>query len=619
MSERNDCIIANWMALEDAHEEIARELKPLWDDAHCSNLALLPGRRGFPTLQATDDQHSYYLHSLYDPVGESRRLVRTHLESLDRPPQVLVILGMGLGYTVEAALEQCDPTTRILVIEPDLGVCKTAFATRDLTEVLRSDNITWVLSRSVDESAHAVLISLNTMLSKNLSLLITPVMGRHYRDFQDDLVYRLTSGLNLLHVGMVTDINRSELMMTNTLKNLAIAAKSPGIEHLVGQWKGRPAIIASSGPSLEQHYDLLRELDDRILLIASGSAWRILQAQDIEPHFVVAADPSPAYLKYFRGLKSRGTTMIASSILYPEILREFDGPLYLVHDTPQYASVFNTIYGTRGILSGGGSVAHMVFSLLFHLQADPIIFVGQDLAYSQGKSHAEGHFDLSQQKEDQRAGKLNRIIPGYYGGEVRTTVQLDSYRFWFEEAIRKYSHLNVVNATEGGARIAGTTQMPLAEAIATYQLESSEELSHFLSHASNCSPPNELAETIGELKKLRRELRGIQRLGKRCLKFAEKLSKQEENTPAYNELAIKLARVEKKLIGKKGRAKTILDAFTRPATFYVMTDTDEKLQEADEISQTSVLLYRSIYSGCERALKVVEDSLQDVLALVETT
>jgi hypothetical protein len=245
--------------------------------------------------------------------------------------------------------------------------------------------------------------------------------------------------------------------------------------------------------------------------------------------------------------------------------------------------------------------------------------VGQDLAYSQGKSHAGAHVGLTLQSEDQRAGRLNRTIPGYYGGEVETTVQLDSYRYWFEEVIRKYPQLNVINATEGGARIAGTTQMPLAEAVATYQLESSEEVSQFLSHASTCKPPRELAETIGELKKLGRELRGIQRLARRCLKFSEKLSKQEQNSPAYDELENKLAHAEKKLMGKKGRAKTILNAFTQPASFYVLSDKDERLQEADEISKTSVLLYRSINSGSERALKVVEDSLQDVLALAETT
>ena len=51
-------------------------------------------------------------------------------------------------------------------------------------------------------------------------------------------------------------------------------------------------------------------------------------------------------------------------------------------------------------LPGGGSVATLAFSLVCHLGFDKIILVGQDLAFTGNKSHADGTFKETMAVED---------------------------------------------------------------------------------------------------------------------------------------------------------------------------------------------------------------------------
>lgn len=113
----------------------------------------------------------------------------------------------------------------------------------------------------------------------------------------------------------------------------------------------------------------------------------------------------------------------------------------------------------------GGSVATLAFSLTCHLGFRKIIFVGQDLAYTDNKSHADGTFQDAMPEEDTEEFIK---VPGNYETEVPTLKNLDSYRKWFGEYIEWWTrgHKTVfINATEGGARIEGTELMTLSEVI----------------------------------------------------------------------------------------------------------------------------------------------------------
>jgi len=75
------------------------------------------------------------LQHLVDPVGEAVRWARATVERLEAVAATrVVIVGLGLGYHVEALAERF--TGAIVVVEPDLAVLAAACEARDLTQLL---------------------------------------------------------------------------------------------------------------------------------------------------------------------------------------------------------------------------------------------------------------------------------------------------------------------------------------------------------------------------------------------------------------------------------------------------------------------------------------------------
>jgi spore maturation protein CgeB len=90
---------------------------------------LVPTPGGVPTIEAD----GVLLHNRQDPVREAERWAAQARERAGGAPTA-VVLGFGLGYHVEALARVFDG--RIVVVEPDGRVLRTALATRDLRALL---------------------------------------------------------------------------------------------------------------------------------------------------------------------------------------------------------------------------------------------------------------------------------------------------------------------------------------------------------------------------------------------------------------------------------------------------------------------------------------------------
>jgi hypothetical protein len=178
---------------------------------------------------------------------------------------------------------------------------------------------------------------------------------------------------------------------------------------------------------------------------------------------------------------------------HPRTLRTGKGPLLPVWEAiPQLAQPLNQLTGYPGVPISG-SVSTLAFALAQRLGCSPIVFVGQDLAYSDGRAYAAGTpYENSRVavSKDGRSIELDwcptvksthrgagRTIHDSepleeataWGGEgkVMTTIGFSAVRTWLEGASvilgRELPDLRLVNATEGGARIAGFEEKALAD------------------------------------------------------------------------------------------------------------------------------------------------------------
>ena len=92
----------------------------------------------------------------------------------------------------------------------------------------------------------------------------------------------------------------------------------------------------------------------------------------------------------------------------------------------------------------------------------------QDCAYTGDKLHADEVYH-----NGEYAGKIkvdigDSYVPSVDGGLVRTSIVLDGFRRYMETIVYENKDVVFINATEGGARIEGTIEMPLKDVLCKY-------------------------------------------------------------------------------------------------------------------------------------------------------
>src|SRR5206468_3433675 len=133
-------------------------------------------------------------------------------------------------------------------------------------------------------------------------------------------------------------------------------------------------------------------------------------------------------------------------------------------------------------LPSGATVAHLAYYLAEFVGCNPIIFIGQDLGFSEGLCYAPGTsyedvwrpelsrfctLEMKQWEQIVRDRAILRKIPDHQGRPMYTEERLFTYLQQFERDFLRSSR-KIIDATEGGALKRGATTMTFAHAIAEY-------------------------------------------------------------------------------------------------------------------------------------------------------
>ena len=112
----------------------------------------------------------------------------------------------------------------------------------------------------------------------------------------------------------------------------------------------------------------------------------------------------------------------------------------------------------------GGTVAVSALHIASYISSGPIAMIGQDLAYTSGKSHAENNnfYKVLDEEFYERRGAFK--VEGYDGDLVYTDYVFNSMRKTFESVneILKET-VQIFNCTEGGIKIRGMEQLPFQQ------------------------------------------------------------------------------------------------------------------------------------------------------------
>jgi len=544
MAAEESPLVANMAALWATDPALARRLEPYLDG---QGYPVEPSRAGLPTAAVpAGGGRRLYLHSRYNPMEEAERL----LDAAGAGQQaIFAVFGLGLGYHVQRLFERAGPETVVVVFEPDLRLIRTAFEQTDLAQHIRSGRLIFIVDadrgRLVGRlTGQQALFAVGfTMVTHPPSVQLHPQFHAQMRTWMEEFVAFARTNLN-------TAILNARRTCENIARNLGWYVSTPGIDRLKGRHAGQPAIIVSAGPSLRKNAHLLGQARGRAVLIAVQTTLQPLLDMGIEPQYVTSLDYHDICTRFFERLpRQLRCELVAEPKAAASVLRMYPGPISLVGN--EFAErLVREMDLRKGAVRAGATVAHLAFYLAEYMGCDPVIFVGQDLGFSDGLCYVPGTgyeevwrpelgrfctMEMKQWEHIVRERPILRRITDWQGRPMYTEERLFAYLQQFERDFA-LTAARVIDATEGGAMKRGATPMTLAEALRDFCAAP-------LPEAPDDYPGrrDELVPACVEcLRRRRQEARGIQEIARQTLPLLQEVRDNLEDQSRVNRLIARI-------------------------------------------------------------------------------
>ena len=399
---------------------------------------------------------------------------------------VSVQVGIGLGYLTKAICELKENKHKLVIVEPSLALIKEAFSLHDFSKDIKNKSFYIAIGKNEVSFLLSSIESYNVI--EEWHVFSEKYIEHRFQEYHE-LSNMTVQHINQLRCNTGTVIGNGEQLAINDIANLPYIIRHRGINELKDIYKNKPAILVSTGPSLEKNIHEIIKLKDKVIIIAVAQALRILLAYDITPDFICTVDFGKVNYDHFRGLMDSDVPLIALNRTYDKILREWKGPKFIIGTpSPGFENTSSQVIAEKGHVEQGGSVSHVCLGAALHMGCNPIAITGQDLAYEGNKSHTdqadssgtievEENGNIKWKINDPRSAikdetiEFGSYIPveGYFEDMVITNIGLQSFITSFNNIISRYKDkFKIYNCTEGGARITEADNMSLNKFIAIY-------------------------------------------------------------------------------------------------------------------------------------------------------
>lgn len=259
--------------------------------------------------------------------------------------------------------------------------------------------------------------------------------------------------------------------------------KDKSIGKLFNHFKGKPVIIAGSGPSLVRNGLELKKKGD-IGLISCLHNFHFMEDNDIKVDFYVSLDAGDVTVsevseggkktedEYWELTKDR--TLLCYAGTHPRLLEKWQGKVYFFNcpmsDLMLDAEMDKTEV-FRSYISSGGNVLGACLYIAKAVMGSPVnIFVGADFAFSYDKK-----FHGWDSRYDRNIGQVQRTVD-VYGNKIYTWPSYHGFKCFFDHVAENVPGI-YINATEGGCfgaypegNIMSVRQMDLDDCIQMFNL-----------------------------------------------------------------------------------------------------------------------------------------------------
>lgn len=472
----------------------------------------------------------YYQLVSRDKDREAELLLR----DLDPCQEYLIVLfGMANTSLLRKILKKASANTMVLVFEPNLAVMKYILKTENLVDIVESCRFGFIAGgESEVRSSVAAYTGGNwENLAQNLSVISLP----NYYLYQDYRVKCTKLVASEIKSHMYRLGNSLEDMLDglqNYYQNIDSIIGANSLSEIKGKFKGYPAIVVASGPSLDKNIQYLKEAQDKALIISCDASYATCVSHGVRPDAIASIERySPTYEFFYKGRTfPEDLVLVGPCLLWPELMETFPGKKLLMAKSPVgMEGWWCNLMPKLEFLDMGHSCATAAYALAREAGCSPIILIGQDLAYTDDKYHTDSIHRQFDDGNEVTTDKLSDalMVEGIDGKPVRTSETFNLFRCFFEENIA-LTGTDVVDATEGGAKIAGTRIMTFQEAISQYCTDSLPfHMNNILEkiHISKKELTERYDEVIDAARRIMKSLKEVQ---ERIVKHYEVLMKYQE-------------------------------------------------------------------------------------------
>ena len=388
------------------------------------------------------------------------------------------VFGLSDGRCIRSLLQKCDDTNKLIVCEPDAENFYMCLVNCDISDLLKDRRIHLYVPGMTMEIEEILNDTMDYADIKRTEFCILPAYDVLYRDkceqFMDKIMDKCTD--EVLKMG--TSLKSGRTIVQNTLGNMKRMIREKNIEQLRQKLEGKipdgmPAIIVSAGPSLDKNVGELKKAKGKALIIVVDAALRTVIRAGIKPDIVCTVDPNVPE-RFFDKMDLSQITWCCDRLTRNTIAEQLCNNIY-------YYGVFS--YDWNQILNQtlgypfpnmtiGGNITSVAYALACYLGFRTIVLIGQDMAFTNGVSHTAGIEDALGDGKKYIESRVLVQVEGIDGKMLDTDVQMWYYKRWFEKSIdANKDTLEVINATEGGAKIEGAQNRRLRDVIQERCLE----------------------------------------------------------------------------------------------------------------------------------------------------
>lgn len=432
-----------------------------------SNVTVTTAKSGNPTAKFKKDDYDVYLHSKYDPIKESERILNKYKQDLFKYNYV-IIFGLGLGYHVETIVREF-PNKNYYLYEPDMDIFRILLEVKDIKEIVQNIKYHLFVPRNeIDKDR--ILDNISQSIDEEVLFIIHPSYEKIFKEEYQNFTFKFKQFLKKYKFNIIVNSTFQKRWTLNSINNFKFTLKARSILSVSksNPLKGKPVIIVAAGPSLYEELALLKKIksEETAYLFAVGSANKVLIKNGIEPDAVCTYDPQNHNYKVFEEMIERNIKhipMIYGTTVGYETLELYKGPKLFMVTSQDILTPYFHDHKKFYIVEDAPSIAVITLQLLHYLEVSHIILVGQNLSYRDGEFYAKGiEYDSRSQRvlEEDMVNHLE--VTSVTGKKLITNEGFYRMKESIEYYVNKWNMKNVINTTVEGADIKNVPFIPLS-------------------------------------------------------------------------------------------------------------------------------------------------------------